>query len=72
MTISFPSVENSRQSFALRFFVNGSNERLERLLVIYMSSLKGENEKKLQGTCCSLTLHRPVEMLHKIFETGKR
>lgn len=49
MTISFPSVDNSRQSSALRFLVNGSNERLERLLVIYMSSLKGENEKSFKA-----------------------
>lgn len=39
MTLSFPSVKDSR------LFVNGSNERLKRLLVIYMSSLKGENGK---------------------------
>lgn len=34
MTISFPFLDNSRQSSDLRFFVNGSNERLERLLII--------------------------------------
>lgn len=45
MTLSFSSVKDSRQSSGLRLFVNGSNERLKRLLVIYMSSLKGENGK---------------------------
>lgn len=49
MTLSFPSVDDSRQSSGLRLFVKGSNKRLKRLLVIYISSLKGENKKSFMA-----------------------
>lgn len=49
MNLSFPSVDDSRQSSGLRLFVKGSNERLKRLLVIYVSSLKGEDEKSFMA-----------------------
>lgn len=66
LILSIPSVDDSRQSSGLRIFVklaSRSNERLKRLLVIYVNSVEGENKKKLHSTCCPLTFQRPVEIL---------